>query len=103
MDASSPPFELVCIDVQATPVDASGKGGYYGEAKVIFWVSVGLAAAYWWLIGAARIAAAWDRGGAGRRPGWMLFKWAGTVFSSAISGERLVSTPALLRFGMFVS
>ncbi|KAG9016937.1 hypothetical protein FRB93_009467 [Tulasnella sp. JGI-2019a] len=98
VDASSPPYELVCVDVQATPVIAKGKGGYYGKAIVIFWSSVGLAAAYWIVIGAARIAAAWDRGGARSKSGWLRFKWAGTVLSSAISGEKLASTPALTRF-----
>ncbi|KAG8902349.1 hypothetical protein FRB99_004563 [Tulasnella sp. 403] len=98
LDALSPPFELACIEVNATPIVAEGKGGYYGKAQVIFWASVGLTAAYWIVIGIARIAAAWDRGGSGRREGWMRVKWAGTVLSSAISGDRLSASPALLRF-----
>lgn len=103
VDASSPPVELACIDVAATPVSPHGKGGYYGKAQVIFWMSVALTIAYWLVIGAARIGAAWDRGGSGRREGWMRIKWAGTVLSSAISGERLSASPALLRFGMSAS
>lgn len=99
VDGSTPPLELACIDVAATPVTAKGKGGYYGKAQSIFWVSVGLAIAYWVLIGAARIGAAWSRVSAGPRGGWLRFKWAGTVFSSAISGDRLSASPALLRFG----
>ncbi|KAG8891065.1 hypothetical protein FRB98_000074 [Tulasnella sp. 332] len=98
VDASSPPYQLVCIDVQGTPVVAKGRGGYYGNAIIIFWSSVGLAAAYWIVIGSARIAAAWDRGGARHKSGWLRFKWAGTVLASAISGEKLASTPALTRF-----
>ncbi|KAG8966023.1 hypothetical protein FRC03_012666 [Tulasnella sp. 419] len=98
VDTSSPAKELVCVDVAVTPVKASGMGGYYGEAQIIFWISVGLAAAYWIVIGFARIAAAWGRGGVGRRKGWAKVKWAGTVLSSAISGEGLSTAPALLRF-----
>ncbi|KAG8972778.1 hypothetical protein FRB90_010148, partial [Tulasnella sp. 427] len=89
VDASSPPFELACLDIQATPVHAHGKGGYYGRAQILFWVSVGLAIAYWIVVGLARISAAWHRGGSGRIEGWVRIKWAGTVLSSAISGERL--------------
>lgn len=98
VDASSPPFELACLDIQATPVHAYGKGGYYGRAQILFWASVGLAIAYWIVVGLGRIAAAWHRGGSGRIEGWVRIKWAGTVLSSAISGDRLSASPALLRF-----
>ncbi|KAG8956675.1 hypothetical protein FRC04_000153 [Tulasnella sp. 424] len=98
VDASSPSLELACLDIQATPVHAHGKGGYYGRAEILFWVSVGLAIAYWIVVGLGRIAAAWHRGGSGRIEGWGRIKWAGTVLSSAISGERLSASPALLRF-----
>ncbi len=101
VDALSPPNELACVDIDITPVLAKGKGGYYGKAGVIFWASVGLAMGYWIVIGVGRIAAAWNRGGSGRREGWLRIKWAGTVLSSAISGERLSASPALLRFGEF--
>ncbi|KDQ20518.1 hypothetical protein BOTBODRAFT_310057 [Botryobasidium botryosum FD-172 SS1] len=100
VDPSSPPNELACIDVPVTPVKPhnSGAGGGYGYANVLFWVSVGLTIGYWILNGSARLAAAWHRVEWANRGGWHGIQWAGTILTSAISGERLATSPALLRF-----
>ncbi|KAF5393120.1 hypothetical protein D9757_001130 [Collybiopsis confluens] len=90
--------ELICIDVNTTPL-SPGPDNPYGAAIAIFWGSVGLAMGYWVLVGIARIVSAWDRGltRAGRNP-WARAQSAGYILASAISGERLATSPALLRF-----
>jgi hypothetical protein len=70
-----------------------GSGTGFGYGLTLFWVSVGLTIGYWIIAALARLSAAWNRGrGVGLR-------WAGTVLASAVSGERLAASPALLRFG----
>ncbi|QRW01906.1 membrane protein [Ceratobasidium sp. AG-Ba] len=90
--------ELACIDVGVTPIEDTGVGGSFDVAGVLFWTSVGLAIGYWVVVGAARIAAAWRRGSWDSNQRWVYIRWAGTVLASAISGERLAASPALLRF-----
>jgi len=95
---SEPERELTCIDVDTTPVrPGRNKTHNVGYPQAIFWLSVGLVIAYWVVIGVARISSAWSRGVA-RGPGWNSVTWAGTVFASAVSAERLSTHSALLRF-----
>ncbi|KAL1734429.1 hypothetical protein EV714DRAFT_245374 [Schizophyllum commune] len=92
--------ELMCVDVSTTPLGPSGDNPY-GQAIIIFWCTVGLAIAYWILVGLARIVSAWSRGrgGLNRSAGvWPNVQSLGYVLASAISGERLSASPALLRF-----
>lgn len=90
--------ELTCIDVNTTPVrPGQDKTHNVGYPQAIFWLSVGLAIGYWFVIGLARISSAWSRGVA-RGPGWSSVRWAGTVFASAVSAERLSTHSALQRF-----
>ncbi|KAJ1309049.1 hypothetical protein OPQ81_004729 [Rhizoctonia solani] len=98
LDTSNPAKELACVDVGVTPIKDTGVGGSFDFAGVVFWVSVGLAMAYWVVVGLARIAAAWRRGSWDSNQRWVHIRWAGTVLASAISGERLAASPALLRF-----
>ncbi|KAI0053700.1 hypothetical protein FA95DRAFT_478159 [Auriscalpium vulgare] len=91
--------ELICIDVTNTPLDPGAAHSVYGHAKIAFWVTVALAIAYW-LIGAiARLSSAW-----GRRAGWSgrgffsRVESIGFVIASAVSGEGLAKSPALIRF-----
>ncbi|KDR84119.1 hypothetical protein GALMADRAFT_86988 [Galerina marginata CBS 339.88] len=90
--------ELVCLDMFTTPL-APRPTSPYGNAEIIFWATVGLAIAYWFFVGIARIASAWGRGIT--RPGrglWSRAQSAGYILASAISGERLATSPALMRF-----
>ncbi|PPQ63149.1 hypothetical protein CVT24_005789 [Panaeolus cyanescens] len=91
--------ELLCIDLLTTPLDP-GPQSPYGKAKIIFWSTIALTISYWLVVGAARIASAWGRGIT--RPGggiWSRAQSAGYILASAISGERLTTSPALMRFG----
>ena len=97
VDPSSPSRELMCVDVQVTPVRDQHKTRDLGYPQILFWLSVGLVILYWVVIGLARISAAWGRG-VGRGPGWSTVRWAGTVFASAVSAEGLTTQSALLRF-----
>lgn len=90
--------ELLCVDVQTTPL-APRPNSPYGKAEIIFWSTVALAISYWVIVGLARIASAWNRGIT--RPGrgvWARAQSAGYILASAISGERLATSPALMRF-----
>ncbi|CAE6522581.1 unnamed protein product [Rhizoctonia solani] len=98
LDTSNPAKELACVDVGVTPIRDTGVGGSFDWAGALFWLSVGLAMAYWVVVGLARIAAAWRRGSWDSNQRWVYIRWAGTVLASAISGERLAASPALLRF-----
>ncbi|KAF5371263.1 hypothetical protein D9758_004142 [Tetrapyrgos nigripes] len=90
--------ELICIDVDTTPLDPSA-GNPYGKAHSFFWATVALAILYWLLVGLARIVSAWDRGITRQGKGiWGRAQSAGFILASAISGERLATSPALLRF-----
>ena len=98
VDPSNPGRELTCVDVSSTPVRSSNsKIKDPGYPQILFWVSVGLAIGYWVVIGIARISNAWSRG-VGTGPGWSSVRWAGTIFASAVSAERLSTHSALLRF-----
>ncbi|KAG2013149.1 membrane protein [Coprinopsis cinerea AmutBmut pab1-1] len=91
--------ELLCLDIATTPL-APTSSSIYGKANIILWSTVGLALAYWALVGIARIASAWNRG-ISRHTGkgiWSRAQSAGFILASAISGERLATSPALLRF-----
>ncbi|CAE7224731.1 unnamed protein product [Rhizoctonia solani] len=98
LDTSNPAKELACVDVGVTPIKDTGVGGSFHFAGAVFWLSVGLAMAYWAVVGLARIAAAWRRGSWDSNQRWVHIRWAGTVLASAISGERLAASPALLRY-----
>lgn len=99
LDTSNPAMELACVDIGVTPIKDTGVGGSFDYGGTVFWVSVGLAIAYWVVVGLARIAAAWRRGSWDSNQRWVYIRWAGTVLASAISGERLAASPALLRYG----
>ncbi|KAJ7265373.1 hypothetical protein B0H12DRAFT_1100516 [Mycena haematopus] len=91
--------ELLCIDVNTTPLDPRGPHSPYGVASAIFWATVSLAILYWVVIGTARVVSAWGRGIT--RPGrslWARAQSAGFIVASAISGERFATSPALMRF-----
>ena len=57
VDASVPPVELACVDIETTP--------YYPDGwwyKLILWVPVGVAVAYWCVTWGARGWAGWGVG-----------------------------------------
>ncbi|KAH7914437.1 hypothetical protein BJ138DRAFT_1079613 [Hygrophoropsis aurantiaca] len=91
--------EILCLQISTTPLHPGPLNSPYGRAKIIFWATVGLAITYWLLVGIARIVSAWGRGISRPGPGiWQRFESAGFILASAISGERLAISPALLRF-----
>lgn len=90
--------ELLCMDVSTTPVSPGRLSSPYGNAAIIFWVTVVLAIAYWLVVGIARIISAWDRGVRPRAGVWTRVESAGLILVSAISGERMATSPALMRF-----
>jgi hypothetical protein len=95
--------ELVCIDVATTPLEPSEKEGPYGEARLFLWANVALAGAYWIVVGVARIVSAWGRGATRNGRGvWGRIQSGGFILASAISGERLATSPALIRFCTFL-
>jgi hypothetical protein len=92
--------ELVCIDVFTTPI-VPEPDSPFGRANLIFWGTISLAVAYWVVVGIARIVSAWGRGITRHERGiWSRAHSAGFILASAISGERLSTSPALLRFCM---
>ncbi|KAH9173446.1 hypothetical protein EDB89DRAFT_2113969 [Lactarius sanguifluus] len=91
--------ELLCIDIATTPLDPGALDSVYGHAKIIFWVSIALSAAYWFLVAAARLSSAWSRrSGWSGRGFWSRVENIGFVVASAVSGEGLSKSPALIRF-----
>lgn len=91
--------EILCLSVATTPLHPGPLGSPYGNAHIIFWATVGLAATYWLIVGFARIISAWGRGFSRPGPGiWHRFESAGFILASAISGERFSTSPALMRF-----
>lgn len=101
VDTSAPALELGCVDVATTPLTGKRNaiGSLYGQVTIIFWTTIGLTIGYWLVIGIARMIAAWDRGRTGSdRTWWSRLEGAGFIVTSAISGEKLSGTPALLRF-----
>lgn len=90
--------ELLCIDVYTSPMNPEPDSPF-GIANAIFWGTVSLAIAYWVVVGIARIISAWGRGITRHDRGlWSRAQSAGFILASAISGERLSTSPALLRF-----
>lgn len=93
--------EILCLTVATTPLQPGPPNSPYGSAHTIFWGTVALAIAYWLIVGIARITAAWGRGLSRPGPGiWHRVQNAGFILASAISGERLATSPALIRFCM---
>lgn len=91
--------ELLCIDLVTTPLIPGPVGSPYGHARIIFWGTVALAIGYWVVVGLARLVSAWGRGSTRNGPGvWARVESAGFILASALSGERLASSPALMRF-----
>jgi len=91
--------ELLCLSVATTPLHPGPLDSPYGNAHIIFWATIGLAVAYWFVVGIARIVSAWGRGFSRPGPGiWQRFESAGFILASAISGERFATSPALMRF-----
>jgi hypothetical protein len=88
------------LDIATTPLNPGKRHSPYGDAAIIFWSTIGLAIAYWLVVGIARVVSAWGRGASRPGPGfWPKVENAGFVLASAISGERLATSRALLRFG----
>ena len=91
--------ELLCLDVNTTILQPNSLDPVYGDARIVFWCTVALAIAYWLLVGLARLASAWGRGSTRNGRGvWARVESAGFILASAISGERLATSPALMRF-----
>lgn len=91
--------EILCLTVATTPLEPGPLRSPYGKARSIFWATISLAIAYWIIVGIARIASAWGRGSSRPASGiWARVESAGFVLVSAISGERLATSPSLLRF-----
>ncbi|KAG5648736.1 hypothetical protein DXG03_000083 [Asterophora parasitica] len=88
--------ELLCIDVVTTPL-VPQPNSPYGNAQIIFWSTIALTAAYWVMVGSARIVSAWGRGITRHDGVWSRAQSAGFILASAISGERLATSPALMR------
>lgn len=91
--------DLLCLDVDTTPLGPRRFGSPYGEVSTIFWATVGLAIAYWLVVGITRVVSARGRGSSRPGPGfWPKVESAGFILASAISGESLTTSPALMRF-----
>lgn len=91
--------ELLCLDLSTTTLAPGPLDSVYGHARIIFWTTVALSIAYWMVVGLARIASAWSRGSTRSGPGlWARVESVGFILASAISGERLATSPALMRF-----
>jgi hypothetical protein len=91
--------ELLCLDVNTTALQPNAIDRVYGDAQIVFWCTVALAMAYWLVVGLARLASAWGRGSTRTGPGlWARAESAGFILASAISGERLAISPALMRY-----
>ncbi|KZT29427.1 hypothetical protein NEOLEDRAFT_1238857 [Neolentinus lepideus HHB14362 ss-1] len=92
--------EILCVDVYVTPIAPGLLNSVYGHAAIVFWCTVALTIAYWVVVGLARIVSARGRGASRMGPGlWSRVESAGFILASAISGERLAKSPALMRFG----
>ncbi|KAG1868176.1 hypothetical protein C8R48DRAFT_771875 [Suillus tomentosus] len=91
--------EILCLSVTTTPLHPGPLDSPYGNAHIIFWATIALAATYWLIVGFARIVSAWSRGFSRPGPGiWHRFESTGFILASAISGERFSTSPALMRF-----
>ncbi|KAH8096707.1 hypothetical protein BXZ70DRAFT_332657 [Cristinia sonorae] len=90
--------ELFCLDLYTTPLIPGPLNSPYGRARIILWASAALAIAYWLVVGLARLVSAWGRGTTGGSGAWAKVERVGFVLASAISGEKLATSPALMRF-----
>ncbi|VDB97107.1 unnamed protein product [Peniophora sp. CBMAI 1063] len=91
--------ELLCVDVDTTPLQSRELDSAYGLAGIILWASIALAVAYWSIVALARLSSAWGRrAGWSGRGTWARVETLGFVVASAVSGEAFAKTPALLRF-----
>ncbi|KAI6100227.1 hypothetical protein F5141DRAFT_325682 [Pisolithus sp. B1] len=91
--------EILCLTVATTALQPGPLDSPYGDAHSIFWATIGLAAAYWIIVCVARLVSAWKRGTSRPASGiWARVESAGLILVSAISGERLATSPSLLRF-----
>jgi hypothetical protein len=90
--------ELLCLDFSTTAVRPSSFGHIVGEFHGIFWGTVALAIGYWVVVGIARLITARGRGSNAGKGVWAKVESAGFILASAISGERLATSPALMRF-----
>ncbi len=96
--------EVLCVNIATTPLHPGALGSVYGHAKLIFYGTVSLCAAYWLLVATARMSSAWARRSGWSRSGfWPRVENVGFVVASALSGEGLSKSPALMRFGMVPS
>jgi hypothetical protein len=95
--------EILCVDILTTPLQPTSRSPY-GRAIAILFITLTLVVAYWLLVATARIASAWNRGISRQGTGLgAKLENAGFILASAISGERLATSPALLRFCTFLS
>lgn len=90
--------ELMCLDLSTTPVKPDSLDPIIGVFHMIFWGTVALALAYWLVVGIARVITARGRGSNAGKGLWAKVEGAGFILASAISGERLATSPALMRF-----
>ncbi|KAI0092398.1 hypothetical protein BDY19DRAFT_480836 [Irpex rosettiformis] len=90
--------ELLCLDLSTTPVKPNSLDPIVGEFHTIFWGTVALAIGYWLVVGIARLVTARGRGSNAGKGIWAKVEGAGFILASAISGERLATSPALMRF-----
>ena len=95
--------ELLCLNnIATTPLHPSALGSVYGPAKLIFYGTVLLCAAYWLLAHIMRLSSAWTRHEVWFRSRfWAHVENVGFVVARAISGEGLSKSPALMLFGTF--
>ncbi len=90
--------ELLCLDLDTTAVKPNFMDPIVGEFHTIFWGTVALAIGYWLVVGIARLVTARGRGSNAGKGIWARVEGAGFILASAISGERLATAPALMRF-----
>ncbi|KAI0698562.1 hypothetical protein BC835DRAFT_1268740 [Cytidiella melzeri] len=90
--------ELLCLDLSTTAVSPNSISPLIGEFHAIFWGTVALAIAYWIVVGIARVITARGRASSAGKGVWGKVEGAGFILASAISGERLATSPALMRF-----
>jgi hypothetical protein len=94
--------ELLCVNIATTPLRPGALGSVYGHARLLFYGTVTLCVIYWLLVAVARFSSAWGRRSGWSRSGfWPRVENVGFVAASAISGEGLSKSPALIRFGTF--
>ena len=92
--------ELLCVNIATTPLHPGALGSVYGHARLLFYGTVILCVIYWLLVAIARFSSAWARRSGWSRSGfWPRVENVGFVAASAISGEGLSKSPALIRFG----